>query len=634
MSHHSSPETILKQYWGYDTFRPLQRDIIKNIINRTDTLALLPTGAGKSLCYQVPALMQDGLCLVISPLIALMQDQVARLRGVGVKAACLHSGMFYNNVRQTLEYVVQGVYKLLYISPERLQTELFREYLPDLDIKLIAIDEAHCISQWGYDFRPDYLKIAQLRAIFEDVPMLALTASATDEVQGDIIKELKLKSPAVFKQTFARPNLYYSIQQTEGKQALLLQHLRKDECSLIYCRSRRQTETVARQLVQAGFSAAHYHAGMGKDKREAAQQAWMQGKAHIMVATTAFGMGIDKPDVRNIIHYDIPEHMEAYYQEAGRAGRDGKHANVSLLYNAADIKRLHESTALQFPPEEYLRHIYQAVVEYLQIPIGTQPDKYYPFELQEFCKRFDLAATPASYALRLLQQDGLWTMTEAAFAPATAMFVTDRYAIDTLANSYPQLHYVATGMLRMYSTIFHHPSVIRIAAIAKQLRLTMTETEQALHQLQGMEILEYNKPVEGAQMFFNHYRVDSRHLIINHERINRLRKRHESRTKAIIDYVRNNAVCRERTLLEYFGEQVAKDCHHCDVCRSKDVVALPEKELRQRIEQLLGSGSMNVQQMAARLPIYMETIVNTVRHMIDEQLLQVSPDGKITLMNK
>ncbi len=617
-----TPEQILKQYWGYESFRPLQREIIGSVLEGKDTLALLPTGGGKSLCYQVPAIINDGFCLVISPLIALMQDQVTRLKEQDVPAACIHSGMNYNDVRRTLDNTMHGAYKLLYISPERLQTRLFTDYMQEFDVSMIAVDEAHCISQWGHDFRPSYLEIASARAAYPKAPILALTASATIDVRADIEKQLQFRDPDVFKQSFARDNIFYDIKYSENKNADTLNSIKK-ECSIIYCRSRKQTETIGRYLGQLGVDTAVYHAGMNKESRENAQDLWMKNKARVMAATTAFGMGIDKPDVRLVLHYDAPEHLEAYYQEAGRAGRDGKQSQALALYNTGDIKRLRESTALQYPPEKYLRKIYQAVAEYLQIAIGTEPDQYYPFDLADFCRKFSFKANEAIHGLKLLEQENLWTLSESVYNPATIMFTADRYNIDGLAQAHPDLHYLAVGLLRMYNTVFHFPTHVRESAIGRQLRMTREELAAKLERLDNMGFLKYNKPGEGPQMFFHHYRVDSRNLIIDLNRIHTLRKRHEARTDAMIAFLENNTECRERILLSYFGERPEKDCGHCDVCLDKRYVPFPSNELeKDMLNTIKEHRSISLSQLASHYPAIAKTeVMELVRRMIDDRIL-------------
>jgi len=582
-------QQILKQYWGYDAFRPLQAEIIEAIVAGKDTLALLPTGGGKSICYQVPALMQEGVCLVISPLIALMQDQVARLQELDVPAACIYSGMNYREVRLTMENAMNDAYKLLYVSPERLQTDLFNDYLSELDISFIAVDEAHCVSQWGHDFRPDYLKINSVREYFANVPLLALTATATGEVAEDITRHLGMKQPQVYRQSFARKNIFYTVSYTENKTREVLDRAGKG-CTIVYTRSRKGAEVVGQYLQREGVSAAVYHAGMTADARAAAQQAWMRNEARTMVATTAFGMGIDKPDVRLVMHYDAPEHIEAWYQEAGRAGRDGQPSAALTLYNQPDIDRLLQSTALQYPPEAYLRQVYQAVAEYLQVPIGVEPQKYFSFDAAEFCRRFGLELRPALHALKLLEREGLWTLTESVYRPATVQFQVGRQVVDGLAASHPGLGYVATGLLRMYNTIFFYPTQVRETAVARQLKMDKEKVAEALELLDRMEIISYNKPGEGAQLLFHHCRADSRHLLLDLNRIHFLRKRHEARTEAMIRFLRNTERCRERIVLEYFGETPTADCGHCDVCRDRAAKPLSRAMLKAQLLAAIEAG--------------------------------------------
>lgn len=629
-----TPEHILKKYWGYSHFRPLQREIIASVLNGNDAIAVMPTGGGKSLCYQLPALIKDGFCLVVSPLIALMQDQVARLKQRDILAACIHSGMQYEEVQQTLNSLLHGPYKLLYVSPERLQTTLFQEYLSEFNINLLAVDEAHCISQWGYDFRPDYLKIAEIKSLLPPIPTIALTASGTPSIVHDIEAKLQLNSVKIFITSIKRENIFYEVKYTEQKKEETLKALSQASSSIIYCRSRKQTELLARHINQQGKQALHYHAGMNKDKRTEAQLRWMNNEASIMVATTAFGMGIDKPDVDLVIQYDAPEHLEAYYQEAGRAGRDGRQAKALTLYNTLDINRLTQSIDLQFPKEGYLRQIYQSVTEYLQIPIGTEPNKYYPFDLSDFCKRFNLNAPTTSYALRLLAQEGLWTLTEAVFHPAAIQITSDRHVIDGLAKAFPTLHYIIIGLLRQYGNIFYYPVTVRLSALAKQLRMRAEEIDKALMQLHYMQVISYSKPGEGPQLFFHHYRVDSNHLIIDYQRINTLRKYHQERTDAMIGFLQNQTHCRERLLKLYFGEQVNEDCGHCDICLKKKPQSMhTEKDIRIKIIELISAiqQPVTVNQITAAFPsVIQEHLLTTLRRLIDEKQLVLNTDGTVS----
>ncbi|MBS1586242.1 MAG: RecQ family ATP-dependent DNA helicase [Bacteroidetes bacterium] len=620
-----APLEILQKHWGYSSFRPLQAEVIGSILQNKDTMALLPTGAGKSLCYQVPALARPGFALVISPLIALMKDQVARLDQLGIMSCCIHSGMNYHEVRTNIENMLHGPYKLLYVSPERLQTELFKEYLPSFDISLIAVDEAHCISQWGHDFRPDYLKIAELRATLPEVPILALTASATKTVQDDIAVQLQLQAPAIFRQSAKRKNIYYAVKYSENKPNDTKDNLSSTACNIVYCRSRKQTEILANKLIQQGIAATHYHAGMAKDIRENAQKSWMENSVTTMVATTAFGMGIDKPDVRTVLHYDAPEHLEGYYQEAGRAGRDGHSSKALLLYNATDISRLRESVMLQYPPESYLRSVYQAVNEYLQIPTGAQPDRYFPFDLADFCQKFDLEVTPASYGLKLLAQEGLWTITESVFHPAYIQFTTDRENLDQIVAAYPDLGYAITGILRLYGTVFHYPTTMRLTVLAKQLKMKKEMVEHLLQKLHRMEVLDYRKATEGPQLYFHHLRVDSRHLIIDMQRIALLRRQHEARTQAMINYLENEDMCRELMLRTYFGEYPDENCGHCDICLQTSATHSETNKLTKDLQELIkAEGSIQASLLIKKYPAAQKSeVLLALRKMADAGLLRI-----------
>jgi ATP-dependent DNA helicase RecQ len=629
-----TPHQILKQYWGYDNFRPQQEEIVNALLQGCDVLALLPTGGGKSLCYQLPAVMMDGFALVVSPLIALMQDQVEQLEKRAIRAACIHAGMHYNEVKRVLENMIHGPYKLLYVSPERLQSELFREYLSAFEISFVAVDEAHCISQWGHDFRPDYLKIAGLRNGNNDVPMIALTATATPEVQKDIANQLRLEKPALFSSGFERSNIFYDVRRSDNKNGDVLDHLQRTPgTSIIYCRSRKQTEILARYLTQQGERAMHYHAGMSKERRQEAQHNWMYDKVRIIVATTAFGMGIDKPDVRSVIHYDVPEHLEGYYQESGRAGRDGKPSVSLLLFNKQNITNLEQSLDIRFPPVDYLRKIYQAVAEYLQVPIGGQPDRYFDFDIADFCRKFGLEATAASYALKLLEQESLWTISDAVFTPATVQFTTTRGELENVMRAHPELAMAITALMRLYGSVFYYPTPIRVAVVARQMKTTQDHADAMIARLHHMDVLEYNKPKDGPQLFFHHYRVDSRHLIIDTNRINSLKRQHQARLKAMIAYLETDKVCRNTQLLAYFGEETQAPCGHCDVCAENGSPRTSPDVLRSRILDALGEHGMGLQQLSAYFPqAIKKDIGSLIRAMIDEGQLKLHENGMLSLI--
>ncbi|MEZ5016272.1 MAG: RecQ family ATP-dependent DNA helicase [Flavipsychrobacter sp.] len=626
----SSPKEILQSYWGFDAFRPLQEEIVNAILNKEDVLAILPTGGGKSICYQVPAVLLDGMCLVISPLVSLMKDQVATLKKLNINAEYIHSGLHYYDVKSILDNALHGGYKLLYVSPERLQTRLFEEYLPNLNVNLIAVDEAHCISQWGHDFRPDYLKIADIKHAFRQTPLLALTASATHEVKQDIVQQLHLKQTTLYQQGIERKNIYYTVQYSEKKDNDLLDTINNAGGSkIVYCRSRKATERLNNLLLQNGISSTVYHAGLDKNSREKAQNDWLSGQTNTIVATTAFGMGIDKPNVRLVVNYDLPEHLEAYYQESGRAGRDQQPATSILLYNQTDINRLEESTAIQYPAVSYLRSVYQSVVEYLQLPIGVEPYKYYDFELADFCKKFQLQALPALYALKLLEREGLWTLSDTAYMPTTIHMLATRAELDNLASNDANLSYVCTGLLRLYGSLFIHPTPVRLGVIAKQLRMRYEEVEQYLQLLHKMEYINYSKPKDKPQLFFHHMRVDSKHLIINTKRIKELKERHLKRTASIIHYITNNDICRTQLLQQYFDEKGTDRCGHCDVCANSKEYIIDKEELLKTIGK---HRSISVPSLQKEFPkAISKELTALLRAMVEEQLLTINPDNSISL---
>ncbi len=599
----------------------MQREIISCVLAGRDVMALLPTGGGKSLCYQVPALAQDGCCIVISPLIALMQDQVQRLGQQHIPAAALHAGMPAAEVKNHLENLVQGAYKLFYISPERIQSDLFNEYLPDVPVNFFAVDEAHCISQWGHDFRPDYLKIASLKKTFSDLPFIALTATATHTTRQDIIKQLRLKKPALFQQSFKKPNLWYTVQPSENKLQDTLHALSPQATALIYCRSRKQTELLAKTLTGQQLPTLCYHAGMEREQRNQAQQMWMKDEVRAMAATTAFGMGIDKPDVKTVLHYDAPEHLEAYYQEAGRAGRGLEKASAVLLCNKRDIDRLRESTDIKFPGEEYLRLVYQSVCEYLQLPIGSAPGAYFDFDLLDFCQKFRLTPAPAYAALKLLEQEGLWTLSEAVYKPTTVQFIADRRVIDTLADSHPLQGNLCIQLLRMYSAIYHYPATISIGQVGKRCKMSHAEVERHLEQLQQMQIIRFQKASDKPQLYIHHLRVDSRHLLLNMRRIALLRERHRERTEKMIYFLQNTTVCREKLLLDYFGEKTETPCGHCDVCLQNAAPSLSDGEIRTRLIGLLSQKDLPLSTLLQSFsnPTDRDHAIAILRKLMDEE---------------
>ncbi|MFI5188529.1 MAG: RecQ family ATP-dependent DNA helicase, partial [Chitinophagales bacterium] len=521
---------ILKQYWGYDSFRPLQEEIINSVLNEKDTLALMPTGGGKSLCYQIPGLAKPGLCLVISPLIALMKDQVENLRKKNITAYAIYSGMSRKDVINTLKIAAHSNCKFLYVSPERLETSLFREYLPALDINLIAVDEAHCISQWGYDFRPSYLRIEALREEVPTIPILALSASATVEVQDDIGDKLRFRSKNSFRQSFERPNLSYSVFKVDSRINKIIEILRNVPGScIVYCKSRKRTKEIAELIGMHGMSADFYHAGLTQEERNKKQEAWIKDQTRIIVCTNAFGMGIDKPDVRVVIHADAPDCLENYYQEAGRAGRDGKRSYAVLLYGEKDIKELEDSIRLRYPSIEEIRQVYQSVSNYLQIPSGSGQGQYYDFDITDFIKKFKLNSHTVLYSLKALEQDEWLSFNEQVFLPSTVQFITNKEQLYQFEKDHPLLEPLIKTLLRAYEGIFGYPVSISENVLAYLLKKDRDEVKKELAQLHRYRLIEYIPQKDTPQVFFLRNRIKAENISINIEDFNKRKERFISR---------------------------------------------------------------------------------------------------------
>ncbi len=561
-----TPLHILKKYWGYDAFRPLQQDIIQSVLDGKDTLALMPTGGGKSICFQVPALCKEGICIVISPLIALMKDQVHNLRQRDIPAAAIYSGMHANEIDQTFDNCIYGNTKLLYLSPERLITDLARERISRMSVNLLAVDEAHCISQWGYDFRPPYLEIAAIRELAPHAPILALTATATPEVVQDIQEKLYFTSKNVFQKSFERSNLAYVVLQEEGKMEKLLDILQKvPGCGVVYVRNRRKTKEIADFLQRKGIAADFYHAGLNPEERSQKQDAWISNKTRIMVSTNAFGMGIDKPDVRIVVHMELPDSLEAYFQEAGRAGRDGKKAFATLLYNQTDRLNLEKNYELAFPDMDEIRQVYRALGSYFQLAIGAGEAQSYDFDIAEFCKNFRLEAVKVLNALKALEQAGWLVLTEAVFVPSSLKILVSKEELYDYQLKKPKLNLVIKTILRTYQGAFGHFINIRENQIATFLKIPVAEVKAALQLMHQEGILHYQEQKDKPQIIFLKDRVDTPNLIIDFQLYQFRKKRHWDRIQQAISYA-ENSVCRSRQLLYYFGEKNDKDCGICDVC--------------------------------------------------------------------
>lgn len=602
----STPGEILKEYWGFDEFRPLQREIIESVLSGKDTLALLPTGGGKSLCFQVPALVNDGICLVISPLIALMKDQVENLKKKGIQALSIHSGMSYIEVKKTLQNAAYGNFKFLYVSPERLETDLFQEFLSVIRINLIAVDEAHCISQWGYDFRPSYIRIAAIREDFPGIPILALTASATLEVQKDICEKLEFRDGEnIFQQSFERPNLSYSVFELSSRQNKLLQILKNvPGTGIVYCKSRRRTKEISELLNMNGISADFYHAGLANIERNKKQENWINNTTRIIACTNAFGMGIDKPDVRVVIHYDVPDALENYYQEAGRAGRDGEKSYAVLFFNQAEIDELNKQSAIRYPSIEMIRKVYGALCNYFQLPSGQGEGLSYDFDINTFVKNFNLGSFIVNNVLKILEQEELITYSDQFFSPPKVVFTTNREELETFEKSYPQYEDILKALLRSYEGVFDYPASIKEEQLSRFLSIKREILHCRLVELHGFGMIEYTPQKERPQVIFLHDRTKAENLFINEKNLLKRKIAFEKRVDAMIRFIQNTSRCRSEMIAVYFNDHTTRRCGICDNCIRDKNISISEEEFEKistEIRHAINETKMDLPSMYKRL---------------------------------
>lgn len=571
-------DEILKKYWGYDAFRPLQAEIITSVLLGKDTLALLPTGGGKSICFQVPALAKEGMCLVISPLIALIKDQAESLKKKGIPALTIYSGMSFFEVKRTLENAVNGNFKFLYVSPERLETSLFLEFLPGMNINLIAVDEAHCVSQWGYDFRPPYLRIAAIREHI-DAPVLALTASAIKEVQDDICDKLLFKKDHKrFQKSFERPNLSYSVFNPSSKQNKLIEILKNVQgTGIVYCKSRKRTKEIADLLKMNGMDADFYHAGLGHEERTKKQDSWVNNETRIIACTNAFGMGIDKSNVRTVVHYEVPDALENYYQEAGRAGRDGKKAYAVLLYHQTELDELKKQSALRYPPIEEVKIVYKALVNYLQLPSGSGEGMYFDFDINDFTKKFSLHIYTANYALKILEQEEIISYNQQIFLPATAVFIVTKEELNEFEKSYPDAEPVIKGLLRSYEGIFDSPSAVYENQLAQFVKINVEKLKEDLKKLHQFGIIEYHPQKDKPQIQFLRNRIKAEDLKINQSNLLKRKTAFDKRVSAMLNFVKTHE-CRSKKIGNYFNDLTIKPCGICDNCINEKNIVVTNTE--------------------------------------------------------
>ena len=640
--HLADIHSILQSNWGYTSFRPMQEDIIQSVLNGKDTLAIMPTGGGKSICFQVPALASKGICLVITPLIALMKDQVQNLKEKGIFALSIHSGMPFAEVRKTLDNALYGNYKFLYVSPERLETVFFKDYLPALPINLIAVDEAHCISQWGYDFRPAYLNIAAIREEKPGVPVLALTASATKTVQEDICDKLLFKEKQIFQQSYERPNLSYSVFNTDVKINKILQIIQKVPGSgIVYCRSRKRTKEIAELLQLHHISADYYHAGLSHDDRNEKQENWLKNKTRIMVCTNAFGMGIDKPDVRTVVHADIPDCLESYYQEAGRAGRDGQKSYAVLLYTNQNMEDLQKQPDIRFPSFEDIKHIYQCLVNYLQLPAGSGGDIFFDFDMEEFTKLFKLNILSATYAIKALEQEGIIEYNEQLFIPSTVVFCCGKETLQQAEKDYPALTPCIKYLLRSYGGIFDIAVPVSEKQIATSLKKDSSEIKNILLQLRSKGLIQYEPQKDKPQLRFLSNRVITDNLTINTVNYQKRKSVLIKQTAAIIGYAKNIQTCHAQIIANYFNDHNAKPCGICDNCIQKKKTMLSNDAFslwQANITGALMQGPLTINELMQQLRITDEKAIwKIIEHLLAENYLEMSEaeySGKISIKKK
>ncbi len=637
----SSPVEALKSVWGYDAFRPLQPDIIQSVLAKNDTLAILPTGGGKSICYQVPALCMEGITIVISPLIALMKDQVDQLRFRKVQSYAIHSGMTPREIDVVLDNCVLGHAKLLYVSPERLKTELFLERAKRMNISLLAVDEAHCISQWGYDFRPSYLEIEKFRKLIPGVPVLALTASATPKVREDIIRHLEFnKNHNTFLKSFHRPNLAYVTRKVEDKERKLVELLKTVKgTAVVYTRNRKRTKSIATLLIRNHLAADFYHAGLTNRERVKKQELWMQNKNRIMVATNAFGMGIDKADVRLVIHLDLPDNIESYYQEAGRAGRDGKKAIAVIFYHEKDKDELREKTNQSLVDAGTLKKIYQCLANYYKIAVGSSSLVSYDFDLDDFCKVYKLEKLPTYHALKKLEELGLIQLNESFYRPSCILFNGGYEKIYKFQVENERYEPLIRTLLRLYGGELYSNFVnISEKKIASTMKITSQEIEKELQYLHKMELVNYDRQKDSPQVVFMTPRHDASRLPIDKKFLEERKEQELSQMETMIRYVENSSLCRSLFLQHYFGEKSDKTCGICDVCLSKKKNELNEKariQIKNKIMELLGSSPLNLNALVSNFPpAKKEEVMKVIRLMLETSQLMYDEFNYLHILSK
>ncbi|MDY3893559.1 MAG: ATP-dependent DNA helicase RecQ [Candidatus Cryptobacteroides sp.] len=611
---------VLKKYWGYDSFRPKQDEIVCAAAGGGDVLAILPTGGGKSVCFQVPTMMKEGISLVVTPLIALMKDQVQNLNSRGIKALAIYAGMSQKEVDLALNNATYGDFKFLYLSPERLNTPLFRQYLPHMEIAYIVVDEAHCISQWGYDFRPDYLSIGRLREVV-DAPVIAVTATATPEVARDIMTQLRFREERMIMGGFERPNLSYIVRCTEDKLGQILSVCNSvPGTGIVYVRNRKKAEELAAFLKSKGIEASFYHAGLGSETRALRQEEWKMGITRVMVCTNAFGMGIDKPDVRFVIHFDVPDSPEAYFQEAGRGGRDGKQAYALMLWNSGDIRRLHQLDTVSFPDRDYIADIYQKVHIFLDIPYEYGELSQHKFDFDAFCGKYRLNRQSAWYAIKYIEKAGHWILSESVDVKTRVMISADRKVLYDYQFDDPLLPRILELMMRRYTGIFSFPTSIDEDFISAKTGLTVPQLREKLYRMSQLHLIRYIPAATSDVLFIKHERLMPGNLDLKPRTYNFLKENQHRRTEAMVEFVTQTEECRSRRILRYFGQTESEDCGNCDICRARKN---DERQIERKLMSELGEGYCieDVKRLTGSPETLPPRVLKVLRRLIDSGTL-------------
>ena len=617
---------ILKQYWGYDNFRGIQEDIIRSIGEGRDTLGLMPTGGGKSITFQVPALAQEGLCLVITPLIALMKDQVRNLRERGIKATAIYSGMTREEIVIALENCIFGNYKFLYVSPERLDTEIFQIKLRSMHVSLITVDESHCISQWGYDFRPAYLKIADIRQLLPGVPVIALTATATPEVVSDIQQRLQFRQENVFRMSFERKNLAYVVRHTEDKESELLHILQRvDGSGIVYTRNRKKTKEISQFLNRNHITATFYHAGLNDETKDSRQKAWLKGEFRVMVATNAFGMGIDKPDVRGVIHADVPDSPEAYFQEAGRAGRDGMKAYAVLLFCARDKITLKQRVSDTFPEKSYIRKIYEDINFYYQMAMGDGRGCTFAFNIDEFCRNFRHFPVQTDSALKILTRAGYLEYTDEQDNASRIMFTITKEELYRIREQSEDTEKLLRILLRTYTGLFTDYAYISEDNLSTRSGLSKQQIYETLLSLSRQHILHYIPAKKTPYIIYTRERQETERVYLSKEVYEDRKESYVQRINAMIEYAESENRCRSRMLLRYFGEKNEHNCGQCDVCLQQHQSGLKSGEfeaISQQLQALLKENPLSLQEIKDKMQVPENHLIKVVSYLVSEEIIR------------